>query len=109
MSAALVDYIEEMLAEFLEPYDIKLSADDLKQLAKDIDLGIDSYNEIYSYTHDYTNPLEDKVRTLTKTIEGMHTAQSYKHIEDTLDQVRRDNKRLRLLVDELQQRINNNV
>lgn len=39
----------------------------------------------------------------------MYTAQSYKHLEDTLDQVRRDNKRLRLLVDELQQRINNNV
>lgn len=105
----MVDYIKEMLYEFLEPYGITLSDEDITQLSKDIDLGIDSYNEIYSYTHDYTNPLEDKVRTLTKTIDTMYTAQSYKHLEDTLDQVRRDNKRLRLMVDELQQRINKNV
>lgn len=105
----MVDYIKEMLYEFLEPYGVVLSDEDITQLSKDIDLGIDSYNEIYSYTHDYTNPLEDKVRTLTKTIDTMHTAQSYKHLEDTLDQVRRDNQRLRLMVDELQQRINKNV
>lgn len=107
--SGMVDYIKEMLYEFLEPYGIALSDEDITQLSKDIDLGIDSYNEIYSYTHDYTNPLEDKVRTLTKTIDTMHTAQSYKHLEDTLDQVRRDNQRLRLMVDELQQRINKNV
>lgn len=107
--SGMVDYIKEMLYEFLEPYGITLSDEDITQLSKDIDLGIDSYNEIYSYTHDYTNPLEDKVRTLTKTIDTMYTAQSYKHLEDTLDQVRRDNKRLRLMVDELQQRINKNV
>lgn len=108
MSNAFVNYIKEMLCEFLEPYGVALSDEDLTQLSSDIDLGIDSYNEIYSYTHDYTNPLEDKVRELNGTIEKMHTAQSYKHLEDSLDVMRRDNKRLRILVDELQQRINRN-
>lgn len=97
------DYLVECLSEILADFDVKLSGDQLDQVAEDLDHGIACYNDMVSDSIPYWNPAEDKVKELSKKMESMHEDSVVVYYRSKLEDSSREIKRLRLLIQDLQQ------
>ena len=93
--------------EFLFDLNVELKSDQLSQLAEDLNVGISCYQDMISDSIPRWNPAEDKVKELTKKMETMHEDKVIRYYEDQVEQYQREIKRLRLLVDDLQTKLNN--
>lgn len=98
--------IEDILFEGLEQFDIKLTPDQLTTLTNDVELAVDMYMEHASYQVEYTNPLESEVKDLKKQVGDMYSRESYKNLEERLDEKDRTIHRLRIMLDDLRREMN---
>lgn len=100
-------YLEEALAELLPAFNVNLSLEQIGELANDLDISIDCYNGMMSDSIPYRNPMEDKVKELSKQMESMHADSVVKGYESKLDDHKREIKRLHLVIEDLQTRLRN--
>lgn len=98
-------YLEEALSELLPEFGISLSLEKQAELAEALDTSIDCYQGMMSDFVFPWNPSEDKVKELSKQIESMHSDQSVKHLQNDLDNHKREIKRLHLLIEDLKDKL----
>lgn len=100
-------YLEEQLSELLPHFGLSLSLEQQTEFAEALETSIDCYQSMMSGSVAYWNPAEDKVKELSKQMEPMHSDQTVKHLKDDLDDHKREIKRLRLVIEELQGKLKN--
>jgi len=105
-----VECIQETLVEFLDNIGISLTKEQSETLANDLIVGIDMYDEVHSseYLYNFTNPYEDEVKQLKKDMDEMYSQKAYLHLEDKLEDHKREIRRLKGVIDDYKRMLKNN-